>query len=590
MRRSATGGLQRSCRHHFSKRLLLVHEREAVVSWSPILGAEQDGSRERGCRADDELRSGPDTVLRAPRPIAPPDGCTVHGVDRERPHEHPDPLLRHRRSTRPRARDSTESRNPGDYDPAERAATRVEVHPRYGRQPRARCDVGGQPPLALACRWVYPCGGQSGPVVRPTDRGRYGDSFGASQDSSDPGIVWVAGEYGTATGWATFIAAMAETVRFTAGYAVQGGGSGYLPPTLTYVAGGQSVTVALAASPAVYTVDAGTAWSVSAILGGSDPTERWATNETVSGIAMRSESLAFHYSHQFSASFNYRVTGGGSGYAAPSVSYEQFALARSNDANLTVWVDAGTPYSFPSSLGGSNASERWMADAPDRSGTVGVSAVVEIAYRHQAFLMFGFQGPAESSMSPRTGWYDVGASLRPSVNPAAGWAVGAWQGTGPGAYSGRPTSPTIPVVGPVSEIAILYPGLTLTAGARGCLSYAYGGTSGTVAGGSSHTFYVPTGTTVTIVASPASSYTFVQWSGASSSNRSSVDVTVAGPAQVTANFSLSASAVLAYYSAIAAVAIIAALVLLAVAFRRRRRRSEPPPPPPEPPLPPPPPP
>src|SRR5947209_104989 len=85
---------------------------------------------------------------------------------------------------------------------------------------------------------------------------RYGDYFGASQDPSDPGIVWVAGEYGTATGWATFIAAMAETVRFTAGYAVQGGGSGYLPPPLTYVAGGQNVTVALAASSAVSTADA----------------------------------------------------------------------------------------------------------------------------------------------------------------------------------------------------------------------------------------------------------------------------------------------------------------------------------------------
>src|SRR3989442_6428795 len=140
-------------------------------------------------------------------------------------------------------------------------------------------------------------------------------------------------------------------------------------------------------------------------------------------------------------------------------------------------------------------------------------------------------------MSPRSGWYDVGASLRPSVNPAAGWAVGAWQGTGPGAYCGRQASPTILVVGPISEIAILYPGLTITAGAGGSVSYAYGGTSGTVAGGSSHTFYVPTGTTVTIVASPASSYTFVQWSGASSGNRSSVDVTVAGPAQVTPDFS-----------------------------------------------------
>lgn len=419
---------------------------------------------------------------------------------------------------------------------------------------------------------------------------RYGDYFGASQDPTDSGIVWVAGEYGTSTGWATFIVAMAETVQFSVAYAVQGGGSGYLPPTMTYVRSGQSVSVPLTSAPAPYTVDAATAWSVSAVLGGSSANERWATNETVSGIAMRTESLAFHYSHQFSTSFAYRITGGGSGYAAPSVSYEQFALARSNNANLMVWVDAGSPYSFPSSLGGSNATERWRADAQNLTGIIGASGVVEIAYRHQAFLTFGFQGPAESSMSPGSGWFDVGASLTPSVSPAAGWAVGTWVGTGPGAYSGPQASPTIVVVGPISEIAILYPGLTITAGAGGFVSYSYGGSSGTVAGGSSRTLFVPTGTTVAILASPSSSYTFVQWSGASSSNRSNVNVTVAGPAQVTANFSLSASAALALYSAIAAVAIIVALVIFVLARRRRRERSESPPPPPPPPLPPPPPP
>src|SRR3989454_1984977 len=142
---------------------------------------------------------------------------------------------------------------------------------------------------------------------------RYGDYFGASHDPLEPGIVWVAGEYGTSTGWATFIEAMGATVRFTVGYAVPGGGSGYLPPTFTYVAGGQTVTVALTTAPTVYTIDAGTAWSVSALLGGSGANERWATNETVSGIATRSETLAFHYTHQFFSSFNYRVTGGGSG-------------------------------------------------------------------------------------------------------------------------------------------------------------------------------------------------------------------------------------------------------------------------------------
>src|SRR5207244_12831449 len=135
--------------------------------------------------------------------------------------------------------------------------------------------------------------------------------------------------------------------------AVRGGGSGCVPPTLAYVADGQSVTVALTTTPAIYTIDAGTAWSASALLGGSGADERWATSETVSGIATRSETLAFHYSHQFSASFNYRVTGGGSGYVAPSVSYEQFTIPRANDANLTAWVDAGSAYAFPSSLGGS---------------------------------------------------------------------------------------------------------------------------------------------------------------------------------------------------------------------------------------------
>ena len=407
---------------------------------------------------------------------------------------------------------------------------------------------------------------------------RYGDYFGAARDPSDPGVVWVAAEYGTSTGWSTFIAAMAETVQLTVAYSVQGGGSGYLPPTLTYERGGQSVSVPLTTAPADFTVDAGSAWSVTAVLGGSSGTERWATDETVSGFATSTAALAFHYSHQFSASFAYRVSGGGSGYAAPSVSYDQFALPLSNRANVTDWVDADSSYSFPSSLGGSNAAERWQADAQDLIGTVGAAGVIEVVYRHQAFLTWSVQGPAESSISLASGWYDVGAALTPTATPAFGWAVGEWVGTGPGAYSGAQASPTIVVVGPV------------TSGAGGSVLYSYGGAGGIVSAGSSRTLYVPVGTIVTILARPSSTYTFVRWTGAASGNRSSVNVTVAGPAQVAADFSLSASAALGLYSAIGAVAIIIALVLVAIALRRRRERSEPPPPPPEPPLPPPPPP
>src|SRR2546430_77305 len=125
---------------------------------------------------------------------------------------------------------------------------------------------------------------------------RYGDYFGASQDPSEPGIVWVAGEYGTAAGWATFIAAMGGTVRFTVGYAVQGGGFGLLPPTLADVADGQSGSVPVTTTPTVYTVDAGTAWSVSALLGGSGANEPAATDETGSGVGTLAKTLAVHCS------------------------------------------------------------------------------------------------------------------------------------------------------------------------------------------------------------------------------------------------------------------------------------------------------
>src|SRR5439155_19762180 len=133
----------------------------------------------------------------------------------------------------------------------------------------------------------------------------------------------------------------ARSVPATPAFSVQGGSSACLRLTLPYVRGGQYLTVPLTTAPTAYPVDAGTAWSVSAALGASGANERWATNDTVSGIATKSESLTFHYSHQFSASFAYRVTGGGSGYASPSVSYEQFAQAISNTANFTDWVDAG---------------------------------------------------------------------------------------------------------------------------------------------------------------------------------------------------------------------------------------------------------
>src|SRR3989449_11683110 len=135
--------------------------------------------------------------------------------------------------------------------------------------------------------------------------------------------------------------------------------------------------------------------------------------------------------------------------------------------NLTDWVDADTDYGFPLSLEGSNASERWQADSQSVNGNVTSSGTVEVRYRHEAFLTFAVQGPTGSTISPGSGWYDFGGSVQLTVGAPTGWAVGEWQGAGPGAYSGTQASPTVIVTGSFSETAILYAGLTIVAGGGG---------------------------------------------------------------------------------------------------------------------------
>src|SRR3989442_12316042 len=296
---------------------------------------------------------------------------------------------------------------------------------------------------------------------------------------------------------------MAETVRFTLSYSVQGGGSGYTSPIVTYVSGGQTTNATLTTTPSVYVLDAGTHWSVPSVLVGSTGTERWATNQAASGTATGSATITFAYAHQFSESFAFRVTGGGSGYAGPSVRYNQFAASVSNRANLTDWVDADTDYGFPLSLEGSNASERWQADSQSVNGNVTSSGTVEVRYRHEAFLTFAVQGPTGSAISPGSGWYDFGGSVQLTVGAPTRWAVGEWQGAGPGAYSGTQASPTVIVTGSFSETAILYAGLTIVAGGGGSVSYTYTGGARKDPPGGSRTGYLPPRANGSLVQSPS---------------------------------------------------------------------------------------
>ncbi|HEX9340467.1 MAG TPA: hypothetical protein VF992_04775 [Thermoplasmata archaeon] len=438
------------------------------------------------------------------------------------------------------------------------------------------------PPDSLGAPQVIRRG--DGPVVTGCSgsRCRYGDYFGAGRDPSDPEIVWVAGEYGATAGWATYIAAMSATVRLTVSYALVGGGTGFRAPTFTYVQDGVTKTASLTATQTTYALDGGTPWSVPQMLPGSGASERWATDSNGTGNATASLTIVFTYAHQYLETFAYRVTGGGAGFGAPNASYMGVGRAFESTANFTDWADAGSSYAFAPSLPGSNATERWYVDPSTAGGTVSGSGTVDVLYRHQAFVTFDLQGPAGGTVSPGTGWYDVGASISPSVAGPAGWAAGEWIGSGPGAYSGPEPTPALTVSGPFSETAILFPGLTIAAGFGG-VSYRYEGGTGTVPGGSSRTIYVRPGTIVSLVETSASAFTFAGWSGGTSGMQSNVSVTIEVPTQVRANFALTTSAAIALVSLFGG--LVLGLVLLVGVVRRRRRTSGPPPTVPPPPSP-----
>ena len=486
---------------------------------------------------------------------------------------------------------------------------------------------------------------------------RFGDYFGAGLDPSDSTTVWLAGEFGTASGWGTSIFGAKIRAMLTLSYGVQGGGTGYTAPTLAFTVNGTATNVALGTSPSTYLADPGTLWSVSGSLGGSTGTERWAADANATpplqGLASRSVSGAYAYYHQYTITFTSTVVGGGApsapqvdltafgvqgwaptnrpywvdagteyvfqdplngssanerwdapdsgignatgpgtatmtyyhqyrvtfaftvdagtGYGVPSVSFSQFGANFSAAAPTTAWVDAGGAYAYEVSLPGSTSTSRWGATA-NATGTVHAAGTITVPYKVQFYVAVLASPAGADALLTGGGWYNANATVTLGASSNASWQFQGWIGSGEGAFTGASTNPSLTVTGPIIETATFYPGLTITAGPGGSVSYSYGTVSGTVPAGTSVTVYVPVGTTVTLTANPGSwSDAFTSWSGAASGTGGSTSVTVSSPGTATANFG--ASVALLVVPILIVLAVIGLVLLLLV---RRRKRKEPP--------------
>lgn len=100
-----------------------------------------------------------------------------------------------------------------------------------------------------------------------------------------------------------FITGPLPQVALTMCYSIQGGGSGYSAPVLTYRFNGVQKTAALATTPTSYQIDTNTAWGVTGTLSGSTTSERWETNQLTSGTATSALTMVIVYNHQYALTF-----------------------------------------------------------------------------------------------------------------------------------------------------------------------------------------------------------------------------------------------------------------------------------------------
>ncbi|MDG6916141.1 MAG: hypothetical protein JRM85_00925 [Nitrososphaerota archaeon] len=350
-----------------------------------------------------------------------------------------------------------------------------------------------------------------------------------------------------------------STVALTVGYSVVGGGT-YLPPVFSYVQGGTVRTASLTSTPSTYLVDLGSTWNVTGVLPGSGPEERWATANASSGVAAASQTLSFVFYHQYLASLQAVVVGGGTGYALPAVGFMSFGLANSMASGTTAWVDAGTNATFPATLAGSTQQERWVAADPVVQA-VAPGPLTETYVNQYAVTVTAFPAPG-GEVTPGPGWFDAGETVSLGAVASQGWEFQGWAGSGAGAYSGGAASATLAVDAPLNESALFFPGLTITSGPGGTVAYSYHGKDGEVAGGS-RTVYAPAGTEVDLTAEASFLHVFSGWAGGTTSRVETV--VLSGPTAVEGSFGYDYPALWALGSVAAAVLV----SVLAVALRRK---------------------
>jgi Divergent InlB B-repeat domain len=314
--------------------------------------------------------------------------------------------------------------------------------------------------FALSSAWMWideyepPCCSNSLFGVSTSGPDSYTSNPTLLQEFSSNGAT----EYSNAR---TFITGALSLASMTFSYSVNGGGTSYLPPVLSYYENGAYKSATLNGYATAYQMDVGSQWSVSSVLSGSGSNERWGTAQSTAGVVGSAQTINFAYYHQDFVTFAISVQGGGSGYSPPEVSYLVFGASSTTPSGVGVWADAGSSYSFSNPLPGSQASERWYA-GPSANGLVTLAGTISVAYYHQFAITVSYQVEGGGSPSPPTvsgtylgqvqsnplsgtpsvGWLDTGSQYQLSQTLPGSTSSERWYGNGGSGVVNGPVSLT----------------------------------------------------------------------------------------------------------------------------------------------------
>jgi flagellar basal body-associated protein FliL len=326
-------------------------------------------------------------------------------------------------------------------------------------------------------------------------------------------------------------------------YTIIGGGSPQSLPIVNYSSTSGTLSIRLSSTPSPVWVNAGSALNVSSIMAASNSSERWAYN---SGSELASAPGTFEITlyHQYHDGFSTEVLGGGTPGTQPYVkgfSFGQPVQMATSNTTTFVWLDAGSYYGLPNSLG-STSSERWVS-ATNATAVVNSPEVISVKYYNQYMISLTYTvmyGP-DPSGGPSASIMLFGSAASLPVNQTVGQV---WADAGstasllaqlPGSNSGERWATNSTIAGTVAPGLSLNPSyanqfqVTLATSPQG-IPVAMSATSD----------WYNSGTNLAITLIPGRGWNFESWIGSGTGSYSgtfpSLDLNVNAPITETANF------------------------------------------------------